>query len=78
MEYVSVAKPHVPVFSAPEEHASVLLAKDGHVAYLSISKVGKLPEAHVRLLFHGNFDTRTLPRTPLRCWRRPFWTLWTR
>jgi len=24
-EYVSVAKPHVPIFSAPEEHASVLL-----------------------------------------------------
>lgn len=49
-------------YSIDEKHASVPLAKDGHVAYLSISQYGDLPDAHLHLQLQGNLDTRTLPR----------------
>ena len=50
-----------------DEYASAKLSKDGHVAYMSISRTSDKPddkpESWVQFWFQGNFDTRTLPRS---------------
>jgi hypothetical protein len=48
-----------------DEYGSIHLTKDGHIAQLIVSKdSGKkaAPTTNVNIQFHGNFDTRTLPR----------------
>jgi hypothetical protein len=48
-----------------DEYATLLFAKNGHRASLTISKFNvakeKAPQTMVRMEFHGNLDTRTLP-----------------
>jgi len=47
-----------------DEYASAMLGKENYLAQLSLSKTGDKPETMVSLSWHGNFDTRTLPRLP--------------
>ncbi len=45
-----------------DDYASTTIAKDNFLAEISVSKKGDTPETMVSLLWHGNLDTRALPR----------------
>ena len=53
-----------PGVQATEEYGSYRFQKDGHILDLSFSKYREVDthmESAVQVVFHGNFDTRTLP-----------------
>jgi hypothetical protein len=55
----------IPGVVATDEHASLKFVKDGHIALLFMGKgfreKNDPPKTSFNLVFHGNFDARTLP-----------------